>query len=594
MVERLEKLETLKVWGCGSLEEIIGPDDDHILDSSESHIATSAKSIELKSTTKFVFPKIRELNLRMLPKLKGFYSKVHTTEWPSLEQLELTECCKVETLAREYINFGETHGESQPLLSVQQPLFWVTKETFPNLEELYLFQNDSMGEIWHGALPNHYFCKLRLLSLISFPETAVTAPCCFIQSLPNLEKLVVRKAAFKELFSCEGLRDEEKPAGTLAHLKELTLMELPKLTHLGKKQVPFAEVLYNMEILQVIQCGKLENLVPTSVSFKHLITLKVSKCHVFKNLVTFTIAKSMVQLKTMSVTDCQMIEEIIASTADEVTDVIVFNRLESLELDSLSCLSRFCSGNYALVFPTLEYVIIKQCPKMEFFTMGELSTPILHGLQSTKGKSVGRWEGNLNATIQQLFIEKAFPSSEDLELSSINIQRAWKHKLPATHSYARNLTCLTIEGCHNLNCLFPSSMVKSFVQLKKLNIKNCENVENVIFVEGSTEEETMNRKLFRVLEFLVLKDLPKLMRFCHGNYFEFPLLTSLRIESCPTLKAFISGAQVINSVIASPNLFDGKVAFPCLEELSIIGVGNWRKIWENQPTNCVRIHFGNY
>ncbi|GMI79297.1 hypothetical protein HRI_001599000 [Hibiscus trionum] len=302
----------------------------------------------------------------------------------------------------------------------------------------------------------------------------------------------------------------------------------------------------------------------------------------------------MVQLKTMSVTDCQMIEEIIASTADEVADVIVFNQLESLELDSLSCLSRFCSGNYALIFPTLEEVIIRQCPKIKFFTMGELSTPMLHGLQSTKAKYVGHWEGDLNATIQQLFIEKVFPSSDDLVLSSVNIQRSWNHRLMAAHSYARNLTCLTIEGCHNLNCLFSSSMVKSFVQLKKLNIENCENVENVIFVEGSAKEEMMNRNLFRVLEYLLLKNLPKLTRFCHGNYFEFPLLTSLRIESCPALKTFISSAQGINSEMASPTLFDEKVAFPCLEEVSIIGMGNWRKIWQKQPTNCVKIHLRNY
>ncbi|GMI79299.1 hypothetical protein HRI_001599200 [Hibiscus trionum] len=593
MVERLEKLVTLIIEECKWVEEIIGPDDDQARNSNESHTVTSAELIELESTIKFVFPKVRKLNLRMLPKLKGFYTKVHTTEWPSLKQLEVRECSKVETFAREYINFGETQGDSQPLLPVQRPLFSVTKETFSNLEELLLIRNGNMKEIWHGALPNKYFVNLRRLKL-GFLDASVTIPNCFVQSLPNLEELFVRKAALKELFPCEGLRDEDEHAGTFSHLKKLRLSELPELTHLWKKEVSLAQVLCNLEFLQVKKCGKLENLVPTSVSFKHLTTLKVSKCHGFRNLVTFTIAKSMVQLKTMSVTDCQMIEEIIASTTDEVADVTVFNQLESLKLDSLPWLSRFCSGNYALVFPTLEDVIIKRCPKMEFFTMGELSTPMLHGLQSTKGKYVGRCEGDLNAAIQQLFIEKVFPSSDDLVLSSINIQKAWNHKLLATHSYARNLTCLTIEGCHNLNCLFSSSMVKSFVQLKKLNIENCENVDNVIFVEGSAKEEMMNRNLFRVLESLLLKDLPKLTRFCHGNYFEFPLLSSLRIESCPALKIFISGAQGINSEMASPTLFDEKVAFPCLEEVSIIGVGNWRKTWQKQPTNCVRIHFGNY
>ncbi|MBA0833031.1 hypothetical protein Goarm_017374 [Gossypium armourianum] len=154
MVERLEKLETLHILECESVEEIIGLAGDHGLNSNES--------IELKSTTKFVFPKIRDLVLYKLPKLKGFYPKVHTTDWPLLKLLEVSECSKVETFAGEYINLRETQGESQPIISVPQPLFWVTKETFPSLEELVLDGNGNM-KVWHGhgADPKQYCPKLR-------------------------------------------------------------------------------------------------------------------------------------------------------------------------------------------------------------------------------------------------------------------------------------------------------------------------------------------------------------------------------------------------------------------------------------------------
>ncbi|KAK8271985.1 hypothetical protein V6Z12_D11G299500, partial [Gossypium hirsutum] len=116
MVERLEKLETLQIVECESVEEIIGLADNR-----------SNESIELKSTIKFLFPKIGQLILHKLPKLKGLYSKVHTTDWPLLKQLEVCECSKVETFAGEYINFRETQGENHSVISVQQPLFWVTK-----------------------------------------------------------------------------------------------------------------------------------------------------------------------------------------------------------------------------------------------------------------------------------------------------------------------------------------------------------------------------------------------------------------------------------------------------------------------------------
>ncbi|PPS07533.1 hypothetical protein GOBAR_AA13115 [Gossypium barbadense] len=153
MVERLEKLEGLEISKCESVEEIIGLADDRGLNSNES--------IELKSTTD-----------------------------------------KVETFAGEYINFRETQGENQSVISVRQPLFWVTKETFPNLEELVLARNGNM-KVWHG-----HGADLK-------------------QYCPKL-----RKAAFNELFPCEGVRDENERAGALACLKELRLYYLPDLTHI--------------------------------------------------------------------------------------------------------------------------------------------------------------------------------------------------------------------------------------------------------------------------------------------------------------------------------------------------------------------------
>ncbi|XP_022719743.1 uncharacterized protein LOC111277594 [Durio zibethinus] len=584
MMKRLDKLEYLEIVKCESLVEVIGL--DYGLNSTES-------------TTMFIFPKIRDLLLHWLPKLKNFYSRLHTTSWPSLKQLQVIGCDNVEILAREYLSFSETLGESQlEIISFQQPLFWVTEDTFPNLEKLFLEANDIMTEIWHGQLPTQHFCKLTYLSLQRIPNRLVTILNSFIQSLPNLETLKVEEAPLNEIFQCEGLGGEEEHPGALVRLTELFLIELPELTHLWKEEYQVGEVFSNLETLKVWKCDKLKTLVPSSVYFKHLTNLQVSNCHGLKNLLTLPTAKSLVVLTEMSITDCQMIEEIIARGSDDVMDGIVFSQLKSLELRCLPSLSSFCSGNCAFGFPSLEELIMGQCPKMEIFTTGELSTPMLQGIQSTEGEYVGHWEGNLNAIVQQLFTEKqdlhqtfmqtyqqVFPSLEDLERSSINIQRIWHKKFLATASCAQYLTCLTIEGCHNLNCLFSSSMMESFAQLKILNIENCENVEKVILIEGLAKEELMSQKLFGKLEFLLLKYLPKLTRFCHGSYLDFPSLRTVRIESCLTLDTFVSDAEGNNSEIASPTLFNEKVAFPCLKELSIIGVGNWRKIWHNEATN---------
>ncbi|KAL4376976.1 hypothetical protein GQ457_02G035920 [Hibiscus cannabinus] len=251
----------------------------------------------------YLFTKLVLLKLIRLPKLGTFCHGDNSetgsalfnekVRFPSLNDLLIADMGKCRKIWQDKVTMGSFYE----LTSLE--------ETFSNLEELFLFRNGNMKEIWHGALPNKYFFNLRRLKLIGSLEASVTIPNCFVQSLPNLDNFSVEKSAVNELFPCEGLMDEDEHAGTLAHLKELRLSELPELTHLWKKEVSLAQVLCNLEFLQVVECRKLKNLLPISVSLKHLTTLKVSKCHGFRNLVTFTTAKSMVQRKTMSVTDCQ-------------------------------------------------------------------------------------------------------------------------------------------------------------------------------------------------------------------------------------------------------------------------------------------------
>ncbi|XP_058002662.1 uncharacterized protein LOC131179870 [Hevea brasiliensis] len=118
-------------------------------------------------------------------------------------------------------------------------------------------------------------------------------------------------------------------------------------------------------------------------------------------------ATSLGQLQRMSVNECKMLQQIVASEGDGVEDEICFSKLEYLKLDRLPCLASFCSGNHAFNFPSLETIIVTECPKMKFFAQGVLSTPKLLRVR-TKWchlEDNWRWEGNLNDTIQELFME---------------------------------------------------------------------------------------------------------------------------------------------------------------------------------------------
>ncbi|KAG4127716.1 hypothetical protein ERO13_D10G232050v2, partial [Gossypium hirsutum] len=103
------------------------------------------------------------------------------------------------------------------------------------------------------------------------------------------------------------------------------------------------------------------------------------------------------------------------------------------------------------------------------------------------------------------------------------------------------LNSLQVKRCHNLKYLFPSFLVKDLVQLRRLEILDCNMMEQVIFTDGLVEEhQGRNQMFFSELELLWLKELPKLTSLCFENCFEFQCLTDLELTNCPLLKTFIT------------------------------------------------------
>ncbi|XP_022719668.1 uncharacterized protein LOC111277501 [Durio zibethinus] len=390
---RLESLEKLIIWDCELVEEIFEPQQ---ADGSTAAVA-------------FEFPLLTSLELIRLPKLKNFYHKMHSINWPSLKEIEVIGCDKVEIL----FGFQETSREKSEyeLISIQQPLFWVNKYTFPT--QLTLGWNNGMKEmlqqLQQQLLASHY-SKLKVVRLYDFPEQLAIFPSYLLHllSFPNLEKLEICVASFKEIFPSEGVGEEKSESARvlLSRLTELRLKYLPELMHLWKEKEG---------------CPKLKNnLVPSTVSFKNLVTLEVARCDGIIKLVAYSTAKSLVQLKEMKIWSCENIEEITQGSGydeDEAKDEISFPQLNVLELIGLSKLESFCSsGNYTFGFPSLVTVILQNCPKMKMFSQGDSNTPLLHKVRlQTRGNYEERWEGNLNSTVQQLFKEKNAMAREDEE-----------------------------------------------------------------------------------------------------------------------------------------------------------------------------------
>jgi hypothetical protein len=214
----------------------------------------------------------------------------------------------------------------------------------------------------------------------------------------------VKESSWEEIFPYEELFGQEKHARVLTKLRVLNLNELHMLTHLWKEDTQPSPIFHCLEDLYVTLCGKLKILVPASVSFQNLTNLEILKCHGLINLVTSSTAKSLVQLKKLSVSECESITEVVAGEGGEGNEVITFSQLTYLKLDCLPNLTSFCSRSYSFEFPSLEEVIVSKCPEMKIFCHGILSTPKLERVQATK-EDEWHWKVDLNTTVRTLALE---------------------------------------------------------------------------------------------------------------------------------------------------------------------------------------------
>ncbi|KAB1202393.1 hypothetical protein CJ030_MR8G020190 [Morella rubra] len=397
---RLKQLEFLGLDNCG-VEVVIEKEGTQIAETLQ-------------------FPKLTVLVLSRLPKLKYFSPGMRPSEWPSLKKLRVWECDKIEM-------FALTFQKIKLKASDRQPLFVVEEGAFPNLEDL----------------------TLELHSV-----------------LHNLETLRVCSNFWEEIFPYEVLFGQGNPARSLTNLRDLEFFENPMLTHLwkederleeekqGKEDMQPCPIFENLKILKVSECHKLSNLVPSTVSFQNLTNLEIFKCDRLIHLFTSSTARTLKELKILSVSGCRRITEIVGSEGGEANEIfkcdglihlftssmaksleklkklsvsecrritkivgsggeanhevlITFRDLAYLKLDCLAVLENFCSGSYSFNFPALEEVTVRQCPAMKIFCPGVLSTPKLKKVQATEEDQEGHWiKVDLNATIDWLWEHK--------------------------------------------------------------------------------------------------------------------------------------------------------------------------------------------
>ncbi|XP_044477768.1 uncharacterized protein LOC123205035 isoform X2 [Mangifera indica] len=477
-----ENLTVLTVWGCDGLMNLLTPSiAKNLVQLREMTIGrckmmaeiVSNKTEDVAAEDEIVFGKLKLLSLEDLQNLICFYSGNYALKFPSLEELTVDECPMMMTFSvgnlntpslqkvkRDRWDEGKWSWKGELNTTIQQ---LYEEKINPNLDKLTLSRVDDMIKFLHQFPENFCRCTIKIKH-----DKSANISVGILQRSVKLEKLILSDCLYEEIFTCG---EDEKHTKILIHVKSLKLRRLSDAKYLWGKGSKLDSLLQNLEVLEVNYCHRMINVLPSSASFENLTVLNVQWCYGLMNLLTPSIAKKLVQLREMGIRCCRIMTEIVSNKTEDVAaeDEIVFGKLKLLSLEDLEYLTCFYSGNYALKFPYLEELTVDGCPGMKTFFAGNLYTPSLQKVQEDwSDKDKWSWNGNLNATIQQLYEKEVNSKSTKLTLSGKDITLLWQDQLPE-HQFPK-VEILEIIKDESSN--IPIGILQKFNNLEKLVLRS--------------------------------------------------------------------------------------------------------------------------
>ncbi|XP_060672844.1 probable disease resistance protein At4g27220 [Ziziphus jujuba] len=566
MARSLVQLEELVVYGCKGMKEIIIIKEPTVTfdDSDELEI------MEL--------PKLKRIRLDDLPKLIQFCSQ------------------------------SQGQGSKQLMFSDSTSAFFNQEVAFPSLEYLSLRGlSRSMKRVW----PNQLLVSsnLRTFDLEGCHSIKYVLPFAIAESLVQLKKLSVRKCLEVEVIIMlkEPKEEVEKiDKKLLPNLEHVELRDLPNLARFCSIETNICALNFIRKVL-ITDCPKLwsprdekveyfsggldmsslnsvQQRVPYDLLVPNLTTkLTLYACNNVENLLSASVTKSFVHLRTLQVSDCELLKEVVFTeeSGDGIrSHKICFPALKILRLSHLTNIEKFCAGDHIECL-FLESLEIKGCPKLStfisrstdhkavpeetdmdsvatqpaLFNNQKITLPKLRIMVLERCNSIIEiWHVDDTKDRGQQSARSRSAIFQSLEFLQVSECGSLNKLLEANSSVSfENLTDLKVLKCNRMEYLLSPSAAKTLVQLEKMGVSECEAMKGIIAPSSSSEADHDDDKLFIAsfdnLEVLVLDSLPSLTSFHVGKCaLEFPKLSPVVVAgNCPELRSFCGHGSTITT-----------------------------------------------
>ncbi|XP_039686322.1 uncharacterized protein [Medicago truncatula] len=302
-------------------------------------------------------------------------------------------------------------------------------------------------------------------------------------------------------------------------------------------------------------------------SMCNLTSLIVDNCVGLKYLFSSSLVESFMNLKHLEISNCPMMEEIIAKEdRNNAVKEVHFLKLEKIILKDMYNLKSIWHHQ----FEKLKMLEVNNCTKIVVVFPSSVQNTY-NELEKLEVRNCDLVEEIFELTFNENNSEEVMTQLKEVTLDVLfKLKKIWSEDPQGILSF-QNLINVQLEYCANLEYLLPLSLATRCSHLKEVSIKYCSNMKVIV---GEEKESSMNEDPifeFNQLSTLLLWNLYELNGFYAGNHIlECPSLREISVSGRTKLKLFRTLSNFHDdkhSVSTEQPLFIAEEVIPNLEEL---------------------------